>query len=123
MRVFIGLIILLFSFSGVAFGQVRVSIVKATGKLVEMQSGGSTQSHLDTLTQNAIRAGYKAKDIEVKFISDAEWSVMRAAFSKPTVEQILATTKETLIQDKMRKQAIDALIAEGKLTVAGELSK
>jgi len=121
MRIFIGLVILLFVFPGVTFGQMRVSIVKATGKLIEMQSGGTTETHLNTLTQNAINAGYKAEDIEVKFISDAEWAVIQADLNKPTAEQILAATKEKLIKDKMRKQAIDALIAEGKLTVAGEL--
>jgi len=121
MRIFIGLIILLFVFPGIPFAQTRVSIVKATGKLIEMQSGGSTEAHLDTLTQNAINAGYKPADIEVKFIPDAEWAVIQADLNKPTAEQILATTKEKLIKDKMRKQAVDALIAEGKLTVAGEL--
>jgi len=42
MKLLSSLIIAIFLFSGVAFGQMRVSTVKATGKLIEMQSGGST---------------------------------------------------------------------------------
>ena len=42
---------------------MRVSINKLTGRMIESQSGGETQEHLDTLLKNAINAGYKAKDM------------------------------------------------------------
>lgn len=60
----------------------RVCIQKSTGKLLEMQSGGTTQEHLDTLTKNQINQGYEPDDIESKFISNEEWEVMRAEFNK-----------------------------------------
>jgi hypothetical protein len=133
MRILAGLIICLFTFSGVAFGDMRVSIVKATGKLIESQSGGKThptiddsayaQANLDVLTQNAIEQGYKVEDIEVKFISDAEWVIINNALNTPTAEQLSLAQKEDLIKEKMRQQAIDALIAEGELTEAGDLVK
>ena len=43
----------------------RYSKQISTGKLMETQSGGSTQAHLDTLKQNAINAGIAEADIEV----------------------------------------------------------
>lgn len=60
----------------------RVCIQKSTGKFIEMQSGGETQEHLDTLTQNAINQGYKAEDIETKFISNEEWEKMDRKLNK-----------------------------------------
>lgn len=53
---------------------MRVCIEKATARLIESQSGGETQEHLDTLLQNALNAGYKAEDVEAKFITEAEFA-------------------------------------------------
>ena len=69
------------------------------------------------------RADWLAKKDLVGYKTRAEREVDILEAMKPTTKQILATTKEKLIQEKMRKQAVDALIAEGKLTVAGELVK
>ena len=55
---------------------MRVCINKSTGKLIESQSGGETQAHLDTLKQNALNAGYLEADIEVKFVTDAEFETI-----------------------------------------------
>lgn len=55
---------------------MRVCIEKATGKIIESQSGGTTQEHLDTLKQNALNAGYLETDIEVKYMDDAEFAVL-----------------------------------------------
>lgn len=118
----------------------RVCIEKATGKLIEMQSGGTVERRpqvtnetkekyqeylaecnaleamrLDTLKQNALNAGYGEKDIEVKWVTDEEWAVIEAELNQPTPEQIAEQEKETLIQAKMREMAEAALIAEGKL--------
>ncbi len=63
---------------------MRVCIDKI-GKLIESQSGGETQEHLDTLKQNAINAGYKESDIEVKFVTDEEFkAIMEAMKPVPT---------------------------------------
>ena len=50
----------------------RYSKQISTGKLMETQSGGSTQAHLDTLKQNAINAGIAEADIEVGWATPEE---------------------------------------------------
>jgi len=67
---------------------MRVCIEKSTGKLIESQSGGENQEHLDTLIQNAINTGYAKEDVEVKFVDDAELSVLIE--SSKTPEQVAA---------------------------------
>ncbi len=89
----------------------RVCLEKATGKLIEMQSGGNilppmkdvldekgdlTQygiqrlisykaDNLETLRRNAINAGYKEDELDVKWVSDEEWkNVLEANKPKPT---------------------------------------
>lgn len=55
---------------------MRVCLEKSTGKLIESQSGGETQAHLDTLKQNAINAGHAESDIEVKYVTDGEYQAI-----------------------------------------------
>lgn len=104
---------------------MRVCIEKATGKLIESQSDGEAHPNpkiddkeyalmnLDTLRQNAINAGYAEADIEVKYVTDAEFQVIMDAIPKPepTTEQI----NETKIQTRIRKLAIQGLKASGEL--------
>lgn len=52
----------------------RVCIEKATGKLIEMQSGNAP---LGTLTKNAVNAGYDVNDVEEKYVNDAEWAAIK----------------------------------------------
>ena len=98
----------------------RVCIIKATGKLIEMQSGGYDDeklrdARLDTLKQNALNAGYKKEDVEVKWVTDEEWKVIEATLNQPTPEEIAAQEKDALIQAKILEMAEAELIAEGKL--------
>ena len=68
---------------------MRICIEKVTGKLIESQSGGETQAHLDTLLQNAVNAGYKAEDFEVKFIGDVEFAeIMEKMKPVPTYSDL-----------------------------------
>ena len=68
---------------------MRVCINKSTGKLIESQSGGETQAHLDTLKQNAINAGHAEDDIEVKFVTNAEFeAIIEAMKPIPTYEDL-----------------------------------
>lgn len=104
---------------------MRVCIEKSTGKLIDSQSGGETHLNpkiddkeyalinLETLRQNAINAGYKEADIEVKYITDGEFQVITDAIPKPesTEEQF----NETKIQAKIRELVIKSLIADGEL--------
>jgi len=103
----------------------RVCIERTTGKLIESQSGGKTHpdpkvnnakyalSCLDTLTKNAINAGYKEEDIEVKFITDEEFQAIMDAIPlpEPTEEQLI----EAKIEAKKRELAIEALQKSGEL--------
>jgi hypothetical protein len=97
----------------------RVCITK-DGKLIEMQSGGDDRpdlmgARLETLKQNALDAGYKEDEIEVKWVTDEELQPLMAALNQPTPEQIAAKEKEALIQAKMWEMAEAELIAEGKI--------
>ncbi len=51
----------------------RVSLIRATGKLIEYQS----RAQAGTLTQNALRAGFAAAAIEEREVTEAEWAVIR----------------------------------------------
>mgnify|MGYP003150262550 CR=1 FL=1 len=46
-------------------GMSRVCISKITGEIINVQSGGTTEGHLETLSDNAVLAGYEINDIEV----------------------------------------------------------
>lgn len=64
----------------------RVCLTK-DGKLIEMQGGGDDREdlmamRLDTLRQNALNAGYKEEDIDVKWVTDEEWAAIQEA-NKP----------------------------------------
>ena len=94
---------------------MRVSINKLTGKMIEAQSGGETHPdpkindteyalmNLDTLRQNAIRAGHLEKDIEVKFVTDAEYeTLLEALIPEPTEEEIAEA-----ISDQAKADLVD----------------
>jgi hypothetical protein len=75
----------------------RVTILKSTGKLIEMQSAGDTHpspdidnaiyaaKNLQVMIENAVNAGFSKKDIEVKFVSEAEWAQIWAD-NDPTLD-------------------------------------
>jgi hypothetical protein len=92
-----------------------------------MQGGGESEDktleamRLDTLKQNAINAGYKENEIEVKWVTDEEWAAIQADLNKSTPEQIAEVEKETLVQVKIRELAITALKAEGKMDKDGKI--
>jgi len=67
---------------------MRILIEKSTGRLIESQSGGETQEHLDTLIQNAINAGYREIDIDAKFIPNEDLAALIEASKTP--EQLAA---------------------------------
>lgn len=52
---------------------MRICRVKATGKIIEAQSGGTEQRDLDMLIQNAVAGGHLAGDVEAKYVTDAEY--------------------------------------------------
>lgn len=102
----------------------RICLRKSDGRLIEMQSGGDDNpammdARLDTLRQNAISAGYKEDEIDVKWIDEAEWRQIQSAdearWHDPQKE-----AAEAMIKAKMRELAVKALEAEGKLTADGK---
>ena len=104
---------------------MRVCVGKSTGKLIESQSGGEThpnpeinnkeyaQTNLNVLLQNAINAGYKKDEVEVKFVTDAEYQViLEASIPEPTKEQLYQTAIKVKGKEILRRQAIAELEAE-----------
>ena len=101
---------------------MRVSINKLTGKMIESQSGGEThpdpkiddkayaEVNLETLRQNAINAGYAEKDIEVKFVTQAEYETLaEASKPEPTEAQIYEEQVTAKEKEIIRRQAIAEL--------------
>ena len=108
---------------------MRVSIDKLTGKMIESQSGGETHpdlkiddkayaaANLEVMLQNAINAGHKLEDIEVKYVTDAEYEALIEA-SKPVptsaeLSELAITAKMAEISNReLRVKAIAEIEAE-----------
>ena len=104
---------------------MRVSINKLTGKMIESQSGGETHpdpkindkeyalTNLDTLRQNAIRAGHLEKDIEVTFVTQEEYeTLLEASKPEPIEEQLYEAVIKAKEAEILRRQAIAEIEAE-----------
>ena len=52
----------------------RVCYEIATGRIIEEQSGGETEAHLQTLIDNAIGAGWNEKDIACEYMDDTQYA-------------------------------------------------
>lgn len=104
---------------------MRVCIEKSTGKLIEAQSGGETQAHLDTLTGNAVAAGRAADSVETKFVTDVEFAALLAASRPaPSLDDLrraefnkVGATVEAMVT------ALWEQVVEGKPAAATELQK
>ncbi len=96
--------VLILSLTTVCYAD-RVCLEKATGKLIEMQSGNVP---LGTLTQNAINSGYQATAIEEKYVTAQEWSIIKYNWiTKPAQEEaaqkeIIRKQKETEMKAKLK---------------------
>lgn len=98
---------------------MRVCIEKATGKLIEAQSGGDVLGHLDTLLQNAISAGYSEADIEVSFVTDVEYQAIletNAAVEATLLPHIRAQRDMLLLQSDWTQLVDSPLADEDKAT-------
>jgi hypothetical protein len=77
----------------------RVCLEKASGKLVEYQSGNAA---LGTLTKNAIACGKNAEDVIEKYVTAAEWAAIEEEqLKKPAREK--AAQKEVARKEKEEK--------------------
>lgn len=95
----------------------RVCLEKATGKLIEYQSGDVNdlmangeepsavikQNRLDSLGNNAINVGYTADEIEVKEVTRAEWQEIEET-------QIKAPAREKAEQEAAKKKQKEAAL-------------
>lgn len=71
------------------------------------------QTSLDVERQNAINAGYKEEDIEVKFVTDEENEALAVALiPEPTEEQIYEEAIKTKEKEILRNMAIAELSVE-----------
>jgi len=73
---------------------VRICIVKATGKLIEMQSSATE----GTLIKNALNSGFSPDDIEEREITEVEWADPNAPWNQPSEESLQAQA-EAIRQD------------------------
>lgn len=98
----------------------RVCLEKATGKLIEYQSGNANdlmgdgeapsaaikQVRLTALENNAISAGYKKDEIVVKEVTKAEWQaidetqIKAPAREKAEQEAVVLAQKEAALKEK-----------------------
>jgi len=97
----------------------RLCLTKS-GKWIETQTGGDDrpdlmEMRLNTLKQNALNAGYKEEEIEVKWVTEEEWGELSKELSKPTPEQIEETKIQAEMQRLLREQAIIGLKIRGEL--------
>lgn len=82
----------------------RVCLEKATGKLVEYQSGNAP---LGTLTKNAVACGKKAEDVIEKYVTAEEWKIIeeeqlkKPAREKQVEKEAQRQTKEDKIRTKL----------------------
>jgi len=101
----------------------RVCILKSSGEVLEFQSGGFEEGNkelsdkrLSVLLENAINSGYKEDQIEVKWVSEEQTSVILDAINNS--EDMIVNK---VVYEKIREMAIRELISEGKLTEQGKL--
>ena len=92
----------------------RVAIDTKTGKIIEMQSGGrpggddqASRDYADaclaTLRQNAVNAGYKPEDIDVKWISAEEYAAALAgSYTVDEVRGIRNAAIDAIRDDKIK---------------------
>lgn len=104
-----------------------ITIRKSTKKIIEELSCDKIgDSHLNVLLENAIGWGHDPSDIEIKIVTDVEYEAAKAL---DPVEQAFKSEREeqqaidSLINKKIKEQAIDALKKEGKLDANGKIKK
>jgi hypothetical protein len=97
--------------------KMRVCIEKATGKLIEMQSGNA---ELGALKQNAVNAGYMEVAIEEKHVTDAEFQVIMEAQPKPPTapdpdEELAAAITAATTLDQLKNALLGKLGKSAKV--------
>ena len=84
---------------------MRVCYEKATKKIIEMQSGGDSEAHLQTLIDNAVNAGHNPADITCEFMDDQQYEAAQLADTVLQKEISIRKAKE----EKIRKAKEDLL--------------
>lgn len=86
---------------------MRVCIHTPTGRLIESQSGGSSEADLEVLIENALSAGYDPGEIEASYIEDSDLAAL-IEFSK-TPDEIAAQQAAADAQTAKSQAIIDHL--------------
>lgn len=77
---------------------MRVCYEIATKRIIEVQSGGSTPAHLQTLIDNAISAGWDKSKITCEFMDDIQYTSAQAADPFLAAEKAAAKAKEDTVK-------------------------
>lgn len=93
----------------------RVCINKITGKLIEMQAGGDDnpdlmKMRLDTLRKNALNAGYEEENIEVRWVTEEELSLLMAP-TKEELEQLAFEKENADLMEHLKENDIKSIRA------------
>ncbi len=93
---------------------MRVCRVKATKKIIEMQSGGETPEHLQTLLDNAVNSGFNPTEVEALFMTEAEYEgaklldpVYQADQAKVVADKLKIEGAKDSIKDLISKENAD----------------
>jgi hypothetical protein len=87
----------------------RVCYEKSTKRIIEMQSGGDTPTHLQTLIDNAVKAGHAPASITCEFMDDSQYE--SAQLADPTIQAEKAVQKDKENKMKKAKEDLLAMIA------------
>ena len=88
----------------------RICLHKITKKILEMQGGGDDnpelmEMRLNTLKQNALNAGHLEADIEVKWVTEAEYQ----AIIGNDPDEIAAKAAREALQAAKQQALVDAM--------------
>ena len=89
---------------------MRVCINKATGKLIEAQSGDNAE--YGALVSNAMIAGYAEGDVEEKVVSPVDYAALLEAAKPPETFSDRMTASDAILP-RYAEDLADAIVASG----------
>lgn len=90
---------------------MRICVRRVNGRLIEAQS----HALAGTLIKNAVRNGFRERDIEEKVISDAEFERTRDTLMPPNPRDRIERRIKNKGNRMVREAAIAALKGEGEI--------
>jgi len=96
---------------------MRVCYEKVTKRIIEMQSGGDTEDHLQTLIDNAVRAGWDPSAITCVYMDDAQYAAAQAA------DPVQSAAKAAQAANTLARQTDMAIILPSWAQVAAAVDR